>query len=182
MGKTSGERDYTFVNAFNVNLKSSGDLFPEEGGKTSSGDKILFGKEQVRVAVVSDKEKPEEKSNLMYLLIIALFKSLNTVIYIAIPVLVYKILSRVEKGVIFDRRNVKNLRILGSLFVGLALLDKVVATITYNQQVNLLNFENYTIQADPININFILIAMLVLLVGEIFMRGIRMKEEQDLTI
>lgn len=93
-----------------------------------------------------------------------------------------KMIYSVKKSVIFDWINVKRLRRIG---IGFLLLFTVVSgmKIYYNRMtIDLVEMENYDIVTSSINGTYLLFGMISFLVAEIFAMGLRLKEEQDLTI
>ncbi|MDR3250775.1 MAG: DUF2975 domain-containing protein [Tannerella sp.] len=93
-----------------------------------------------------------------------------------------KMIISVNKSVIFDWINVKRLRRIG---IGFILLFAVSAGYEYyyNHLVrNMIDLENYNIVTSSLYGNYLIFGMTAILLGEIFAVGLRLKEEQDLTV
>lgn len=180
-GKIEAE-DMALSNIFFVNLSTKSQFFPEEGGEAKNGDQITYAKEKIRVAIKTSEDTIMQKMNFKYLIGVGILNQLVAIIFIIMPFIAYLIISKMNKGIIFDKNNVKNLRILAFLFLVVVLIEKISATISYYQQINLLNFENYEIQPDRLNLGFLLISIVIFIISIAFQKGLKIKEENDLMI
>lgn len=94
-----------------------------------------------------------------------------------------RLINKINKSVIFDWGNVAKLRRIGYcmiiMFVGMGLMGWM-HHLDYTANVVL---KDYVISADGIwNFTLLISGLAVLLMGEIFAIGLRMQEEQELTI
>lgn len=88
----------------------------------------------------------------------------------------------VNKSIIFDWINVKRLRRVG---IGFILLFVVVGGVNFyhnNMTSKLIEIENYNIITYSLNGDYLMFGMIAFLIAEIFAVGLRLKEEQELTI
>jgi len=95
----------------------------------------------------------------------------------------YLIIRAVNKSVIFAWINVKRLRRIGIGFL-LSFFAKVfAATYINNLEMNLFDVEDYNIvTSSTFEGSSLMYGMIAFLVAEVFAVGLRLKEEQDLTI
>ena len=93
-----------------------------------------------------------------------------------------RIIIAVNKSVIFAWANVKRLRRIG---IGFFIMFIINAIMIYNQNSlasEILEIENYNIINSSIDGSILFIGMISFLVAEIFAVGLRLREEQELTI
>ena len=93
-----------------------------------------------------------------------------------------KIIFAVNKAIIFEWINVKRLRRMG---IGLVIMFIASAIIVTNQNyiaLKVIEIENYDIINSAYDGIILMLGMISFLVAEIFAMGLKLKEEQDLTI
>ena len=93
-----------------------------------------------------------------------------------------KIILAVNKSVIFEWINVKRLRRISIGFTIMFIVDAIVSIILNNFLLKLIELENYKIVNTSYEGLFLLLGMVSFLVAEIFAVGLKLKEEQELTI
>lgn len=105
------------------------------------------------------------------------------VVLIVIMVLFLKIIVRVNKGRVFEWKNVRLLRWLGGIVLGSSILTTVLqiyGASIIGQQFAVKGFApDYF---SYISVMELTVGLVALIVAEIFAVGLKMKEEQDLTI
>lgn len=95
----------------------------------------------------------------------------------------WKVISSVKRAEIFERSNVRRLRLIGLYLCMLALLIGIPKLIGEIEAKKILAIEGYSIISGEWFVSSLWIyALISFLVAEIFAIGLRLKEEQDLTI
>jgi len=105
-------------------------------------------------------------------------------LYIVSIIYFFKFIYAVNKGKLFEKTNLKYLRILGFSLLATFLFEIVFNYISYNTVTSLFSFEDYDILFGSSSISYIqpIAGLSALLVRQILAIGIEMKEEQELTI
>jgi len=93
-----------------------------------------------------------------------------------------KIIIAVNKSVIFEWINVKRLRRMGIGFVLMFVVSSISGFIQNNTILKLVEFENYKIITSSYDGGILFLGIITFLVAEIFAVGLRLREEQELTI
>lgn len=93
-----------------------------------------------------------------------------------------KIIYAVNKSIIFEWINVRRLRRIGIGFSLFFILDVIIRIYERSRALNLIDISNYQIVNSSFDGSLLLFGMIAFLVAEIFAVGLRLKEEQDLTI
>ena len=93
-----------------------------------------------------------------------------------------KIIIAVNKSVIFEWINVKRLRRMGIGFVLVFVASLISAFIQNNTIIKLVEFENYKIINPSYDGGILFLGIIAFFVAEIFAVGLRLREEQELTI
>ena len=94
----------------------------------------------------------------------------------------YLIIRSVNKSVIFAWINVKRLRIIGLGFL-LYFVAEMFARMHYNSlRMSLIDVKDYNVVTSTFDGSILMYGMITFLVAEVFAVGLRLKEEQDLTI
>ena len=88
----------------------------------------------------------------------------------------------VNKSVIFEWINIKRLRRVGIGFIVMFIIDAIVSVIQKNEALGLIEFENYEIVNFSYEGSLLICGMVFFFFAEVFAVGLRLKEEQDLTI
>lgn len=108
---------------------------------------------------------------------------LAIVCMIAIVVLFLKLIIRVNRGQVFEWRNVRLLRWLGGLELGGSIVTtaiQIYGASIINSQFSISGFA--TDYFSYISVTELSIGLVALIAAEIFAIGLKMKEEQDLTV
>jgi len=93
-----------------------------------------------------------------------------------------KIIIAVNKSVIFEWINVKRLRRMGIGFVLMFVVSSISAFIQNNTVLKLFEFENYKIVNSSYDGGILFLGIITFLIAEIFAVGLRLREDQELTI
>jgi len=94
----------------------------------------------------------------------------------------FKIISAVSKSVIFEWINVKRLRRMGIGFISMFIFDAILTFVQKFTVLELIEIENYRIITSPFDGGTLMYGIISFLVAEIFAVGLKLKEEQELTI
>lgn len=104
-------------------------------------------------------------------------------LYIWAIVLFIRLIISINKSDIFNWRNVRRLRYMGAaLILGFSCLF-LMAYLNYRSATEVFSLRGYDlIFSDLVDITMLVLGLCSLIVGEVFAIGLKMKEEQDLTI
>lgn len=98
-------------------------------------------------------------------------------------VLFIKLIIAINKSDIFNWRNVHRLRRMGMTLIGFFGCVFTAGYLDYRDINEVFALEGYSVVlSDSINITTLVLGLCSLIVGEVFAIGLRMKEEQELTI
>jgi hypothetical protein len=93
----------------------------------------------------------------------------------------FKLLASVGKSRIFEWDNVKRLRYIGGILVVLYLFDLILGALLIQRAKEYISVSGYHLDKDW-SIGPLIFGLFFLLIAEIFAKGLRLKEEQELTI
>ena len=93
-----------------------------------------------------------------------------------------RIIFAVNKSIIFEWINVKRLRRMGIGFVMIFVVSAIISTTSKYAALELIEIENYKIINSSYESSLLVLGMIAFLVAEIFAVGLRLREEQELTI
>jgi len=159
-----------------LSLESIDNAMPSELLNKKTGDTMPA---RINRAMVKVPMETVTGLNLFWEFILAFFS------FAGIIMIIYnfiRIIIAVNKSVIFEWINVKRLRRIG---IGFLIMFIISAFLTVSQNSNvleLLDIENYKIINSLNNGIFLMLGMISFLVAEIFALGLKLREEQDLTI
>ena len=94
----------------------------------------------------------------------------------------FKIIISVNRSIIFEWINVKRLRRIGIGFVIVFVSNIFIGILSKSTIVGLVELENYTIVNSLYEGGALMLGMVAFLVAEIFAVGLKLREEQELTI
>lgn len=102
---------------------------------------------------------------------------------IAMAICFLKLIYAINKSKVFDWTNVLKLRIIGIAMFVLFICDAIISYMDYYLNVAQIDVKGYVVHGTGISsFSLLLPALIILLIAEIFAMGLRLKEEQDLTI
>ena len=93
-----------------------------------------------------------------------------------------KILISVNKSVIFDWINVRRLRKIGIGLILVFIADALISIYESVLALGLIKISEYSIIRETFSTNLLIEGMIAFIIAEIFAVGLRLKEEQELTI
>ena len=125
---------------------------------------------------------PVEKKNALNLLGIFTGSIFILAGFIMVVFNFLRIIIAVNKSVIFEWINVKRLRRMGIGFVLIFITSSISAFIQNNTVLKLVEFENYKIINSYYDGGILMFGIISFLVAEIFAVGLKLREEQELTI
>lgn len=108
-------------------------------------------------------------------------------VLLLIPLMVWAVISLIRLLVsvyrqkVFTRKNVKRIRVFAYVFLAGELIINISGWISYYYAASQIRLPGYRITADENLLPWIFLLLLVLF-AEIFAKGVKIKEEQDLTI
>lgn len=94
----------------------------------------------------------------------------------------YFLLSSLGKEIVFDRKNIIQLRKIGISLLLIFLLMTVFNYLSFLSNTILFEFEHYTIVSDKADTINLFLGIVILLIAEIISRGFKLKQENELTI
>ena len=129
--------------------------------------------------IVSIKAEP----NLWQLSLMTTMSIISPFIVLTAVIIFILLIVSINKSDIFNWRNVYRLRWLGGMLIFSFICSVVPMCITSNLLSNVFAVKGYTLNlSEFISITNLVLGLSALIVGEVFAIGLRMKEEQELTI
>lgn len=115
--------------------------------------------------------------------IVNLISSLTNILVLVTAVVMFILLIlNINRSRIFEWKNVRLLRWLGVLFTLSFVCELLPQMMNYSGLKELFALNNYMISPLEVKVTNLLLGISCLIVAEIFAIGLRLKEEQDLTI
>lgn len=112
-----------------------------------------------------------------------LFPPLQLVLYVWAIVLFIRLVISINKSDIFNWRNVRRLRRIGGILIIAFCCTGITAYLNLRSIEEVFSLRGYELSlSDMLDTTILVVGLCSLIVGEIFAIGLRMKEEQDLTI
>lgn len=116
-------------------------------------------------------------------------KKMGVVLMIVVFMIIYlvfefrRFISNVKKGIIFAENNIFSLKKIAYGLVGLWLFSVVYFQLAYHYIATNLSFEQVVITDEvPYYKGILFLALFIWVLAHIFITGLKMKEEQDLTV
>lgn len=100
----------------------------------------------------------------------------------AIPILFFKIMRAISKGLLLSNRVIRRLQWLGGILVYMFLITWLFSFVGYLETIHYLELANYEIMFPSEDWLLLILGLVTLLIAEILKVSLKMKEEQDLTI
>lgn len=108
---------------------------------------------------------------------------LHIVICVWSIVLFVRLVISINKSDIFNWKNVHRLRLLGAALIISFCTALLPAYLTFRSVGNVFSVHGYELHlSDTVNTTTLVLGISTLIVAEVFAIGLKMKEEQDLTI
>ncbi|MGM0376207.1 MAG: DUF2975 domain-containing protein [Bacteroidota bacterium] len=166
---------------YDLEVKPRGSVlgFPEHVSGT--GDALYPVRiSSMKVPLIRGSDVPGEIRKYQVIRGFVLFFSF--VLFVILPVRFFRLLSQLKQNDVFNRLNIRWIRQIGWILIllyffewGVCLLDKKIHQLLFE-------FSDYTISGHIADSLLLLLGVVILLAGEIFARGVSLKEEQQLTI
>lgn len=168
----------------NVSHKSPVELFlmPEFGGNVIPLKNLKTGK-MLDVQMVSAIVWMDGHTRVIPGFVFAILELVYMVTVIWAVICFYKLINTINRQIIFDWINVRRLNKLGILLLVSAVVTIIINLLNYYSVIEDIVLEGHSMNFFEVfnTINLIL-GLIALLVGRIFAMGIRLREEQELTI
>ncbi|MDA3816597.1 MAG: DUF2975 domain-containing protein [Prolixibacteraceae bacterium] len=118
----------------------------------------------------------------MYSGISVFLSLLITVAYIFLIINLFLLLSSLQSEAVFEMDNIKQLRMIGIALVLIFILMSVANYLYFLANKILFEFEHYNILYDKADTIHLFLGVVILIVAEIINRGLKLKQENELTI
>jgi hypothetical protein len=145
--------------------------------------RVRFCGQEVELADLNASGKVEIKNAPKSLAIISsILYAITTFFAVFIMHLLYRFVSNVKKGVVFEKENLKLLRKLGYTLLGFYFFNLLVPLLWK------LGFEidghatNFSLHIDGSSLATLISALFILMISQLFLHGLEMKNENELTI
>lgn len=148
---------------------------PDSIFNAKTGERVPMMHSQMLVRV-------DKKVNYTNILVSMACTLVNVLMTVAGVVFFILLILNINNSRIFEWRNVRFLRWLGILLSLSFAADLIPQLMSYHGLNSLFALENYTISPFEVKVTNLLLGIACLIVAEIFAIGLRLKEEQDLTI
>lgn len=126
---------------------------------------------------------PANDVNKLHWVITGLLATVFTVSIITFLVVFIRIIIAINKSVIFDWSNVRKLRIAGACLLVSFISGCLTQYLMIESYTKIIDIPGYIIsQRDTFDSSFLIWGLISLLVAEVFAVGLRLQEEQELTI
>ena len=154
--------------------------FPDQVQNLKSGENYPVRYTQIEIALPETKELTGRVKYLNALnVVVVLF---IVVIYVIIPFTFILLIRSLYNGWVFHFKNIKRTRKLGLLLIMIYLLGLLSDFISYTIHNELFRFQDYKVVFQFTQNYLLIMGLSILLMSEILARGLKLKEEQDLTI
>lgn len=150
-------------------------LKPDTVINAQTGEKVPAMYKQMAVRVGKDV-------NYSYLIISSSCSLLNIVLTISALVIFIQLILSINKSRIFEWKNVRRLRWLGSLLIVSFICCLIPKTVNYWGLKEIFAIDKYIVAPFALQMTDLLLGLGCLIVAETFAIGLKMKEEQELTI
>lgn len=135
-----------------------------------------------KMKVISPSTLQLNQRNKIYKRIFSFLSLVVFAVFIFIPVQFYRLMKTIQKEIFFDLKNKKRFNDIAIALL-IAFWSIFIANYLYFKIINsLFEFEDYVIIKDQPNYILILLCLVSMIVAETISRGIKMKDEQELTI
>lgn len=135
---------------------------------------------QIQSVIVEVPEINRSNKEVFFLIPITLGLLVTSICFI---VYFLKLIIAVNASRIFDRVNISRLRRLGVTFICMGILFCLGNYIDYYTSCSLIDIPGYRLSAEDVfDFSYFIYALIAFLIAEIFAIGLRLQEEQELTI
>ena len=177
-----GSKGISFFRSLGFKVKSQlsglGDngLFQDSVYNERSGEYVPVSFNSMMVSVDTESTTLEQAA-------FTLLNFLHIVICVWSIVLFVRLVISINKSDIFNWKNVHRLRLLGAALIISFCTALLPAYLTFRSVGNVFSVHGYELHlSDTVNTTTLVLGISTLIVAEVFAIGLKMKEEQDLTI
>ena len=173
-------KNLTTVYFLDLKAKPGYSTFPDSISNLKGNGKVAIRYDKAQAHFENFTEKGANSS--FYNISQIILSLLTLVIITMIPVFFIKLNVRLKKEMVFDKRNIKNMRCIGVLLLLYYLVSFLQNWVVYSMNIQVFEFRDYVIQFEQADLIWVLLGVVVLLFAEVLSRGSQLKEEQELTI
>ena len=167
-----------YISLLPEHLSDLGDngLFQDSVYNERSGEYVPVSFNSMMVSVDTESTTLEQAA-------FTLLNFLHIVICVWSIVLFVRLVISINKSDIFNWKNVHRLRLLGAALIISFCTALLPAYLTFRSVGNVFSVHGYELHlSDTVNTTTLVLGISTLIVAEVFAIGLKMKEEQDLTI
>jgi hypothetical protein len=167
-----------YISLLPEHLSGLGDngLFQDSIYNERSGEYVPVSFNSMMVSVDTESTTLEQTA-------FTLLNFLHIVICVWSIVLFVRLVISINKSDIFNWKNVHRLRLLGAALIISFCTALLPAYLTFRSVGNVFSVHGYELHlSDTVNTTTLVLGISTLIVAEVFAIGLKMKEEQDLTI
>ena len=177
---------YTTGYQFGTGMKAGMSLAKEQHKEPKQCDGTMLvnaqSKEKVPVMYTQMAVRIGKDVNYSYLIISSSCSLMNTLLTISALIIFVMLILSINKSQIFEWKNVRRLRWLGSLLIISFLFYLIPLVVNYWGLKEVFALDKYIIAPLALQATDLLLGLGCLIVAETFAIGLKMKEEQELTI
>ena len=139
--------------------------------------------EKVPVMYTQMAVRTGKEVNYSYLIISSSCSLMNALLTISALIIFVMLILSINKSQIFNWKNVRRLRRLGVLLIIGFVCTFLLAFLSFHNVEKVFSVTGYSLSmADMVHITSLVLGISALIVAEVFAIGLKMKEEQELTI
>ena len=165
--------------SFSLKLRPNNFLTPDSLLNEKTGKWMPACAKEVEVYIQRDEIEYFYRDDLVIIIIFIIIALIG--LYMLIVNFI-KILISVNRSVIFDWINVRRLRKIGTGLILIFIADAIISIYESVLAIGHIKIANYSILMEAFSENLLIEGMIAFIFAEIFAVGLRLKEEQDLTI
>jgi len=165
--------------AFSLKLNPDNFFAPDSLFNEKTGKWMLASTEEVVVYIHEDEIKDLNVDGILVKILFVIIALTGSYLLV---VNFIKLLISVNRSVIFDWINVRRLRKIGTGLILVFIADSLISIYESVLAIGYIKITNYSILMETFSENLLIEGMIAFIFAEIFAVGLRLKEEQDLTI
>lgn len=124
----------------------------------------------------------DKTHNILFLVVSGTCSLLNMLFTLGALIFFVKLMLSINKSDIFEWKNVRRLRWLGGFLIAVFICTALPELMSYWGIKEVFGMEHYMVAPLALQLTDLLLGLGCLIVAETFAIGLKMKEEQDLTI
>jgi len=154
--------------------------FPDSVVNQKNGQVLKAKLFDIRVAVPNGSSI--HKSVRVYSILQLLLTLITLLVILFMPIQFIKLLDKIKNEIIFDERNAQILRKIGIGLIIFYILSFISNFISFKINKELFSLSEYSVDLNSTNATSLIFGATVLIFAEIISRGLKLKEEHELTI